>query len=117
MRLFGIRIFVSELAPARQFYLETLGLELAWDMPDLEAFGAQLENAQIIVERVAPDDEDAALVGRFVGVSLAVDDIAAKYEALKAAGVHFASPPEKQAWGGTLAQMHDPDGNVLTLLG
>jgi hypothetical protein len=34
-----------------------------------------------------------------------------------AKGVSFPQPPEKQAWGGTLAFPSDPDGNILTLVG
>ncbi len=29
----------------------------------------------------------------------------------------FTMPPTKQPWGGVLAHLKDPDGNVLTLLG
>ena len=49
------------------------------------------------------------MVGRFVGVSA--------YETLAARGVDFVGPPEKQPWGGVLAHLRDPDGNILTLLG
>ena len=70
------------------------------------------------IERVQPGDaEGEALIGRFVGASLRVDDINEVYELLRTRGVQFTSPPEKQDWGGTLAQFQDPDGNVLTLLG
>jgi uncharacterized glyoxalase superfamily protein PhnB len=55
-------------------------------------------------------------VGRFVGVSLEVTDIDATYRTLVERGVQFDAPPERQAWGGTLAHLRDPDGNVLTLL-
>jgi hypothetical protein len=29
----------------------------------------------------------------------------------------FVGPPEKEPWGGVLAHLRDPDGNILTLLG
>ena len=71
-----------------------------------------------VVDRDRPGDADGeALVGRFVGVSLRVDDIDATYQSLLAKGVPFAAPPEKQGWGGSLAHFRDPDGNELTLLG
>ncbi len=44
------------------------------------------------------------------------DDIQQTYKELSAKGVEFKSGPEKQAWDGTLAQMKDLDGNVLTLM-
>ena len=51
-----------------------------------------------------------------VMVNLAVDDIHAAYEALKAKGVDFIRPPEQEHWGGWVATFQDPDGNVLQLL-
>ena len=73
---------------------------------------------QLALERVDPSDaEGIALVGRFVGVSLQVSDIFATYETLLKRGLDFVAPPEKQPWGGVLAHLRDPDGNVLTLLG
>ena len=44
-------------------------------------------------------------------------DVFATYEALVARGVEFLGPPEKQPWGGVLAYLRDPDGNVVTLIG
>ena len=38
-------------------------------------------------------------------------------QAGKVVTVSFPEPPEKQAWGGTLAFRRDPDGNILTLVG
>ena len=70
------------------------------------------------IERVSADDEEgSALIGRFLGISLRVEDIEATYARLKDAGVPFAQPPERQSWGGALAHFQDPDGNTLTLLG
>ena len=74
--------------------------------------------SQLAIERADPDDtETAELVGRYVGVSLQVSDIDAKYKTLLDRGVEFLGPPEMQPWGGTLAHFRDPEDNVLTLLG
>tara|TARA_A100000164_G_C21572411_1_gene614626 strand:- start:171 stop:383 length:213 start_codon:yes stop_codon:yes gene_type:complete len=62
------------------------------------------------------DTEAASLVGLFVGVSLVVDDIDAMDSSLLEKGVTFTGPPEKQPCGSKLAQLKDPDGNVLMLL-
>jgi uncharacterized glyoxalase superfamily protein PhnB len=76
-----------------------------------------LDGREIILEAVAPDDPERALVGRLLAVSFAVDDIDDVYRSLVAKGVSFPEPPEVQPWGGTLAFPRDPDGNVLTLVG
>ena len=64
--------------------------------------------------RIGPD---ALPVRALLAVSFEVDDIEAVYRDLKAKGVAFPEPPEKQVWGGTLAFPRDPDGNILTLVG
>ena len=117
MKLYGVRIWVQDYDAARCFYAETLGLPLAWDMPEAGAFGVDV-GATLIVERAdSTDAESAALVGRFVGVSLQVEDIQETWHRLGELGVPFDGPPETQPWGGTLAHFRDPSGNVLTLLG
>ncbi len=117
MKLYGVRIWVDDYASAKAFYAETLGLQVVWDMPDHGVFGVDAGGPQLIVERTAPDGDDGNLIGRFVGISLQVDDIAATHADLAAKGVAFTSPPEKQFWGGSLAHFTDPAGNTLTLLG
>lgn len=117
MKLYGIRIFVDDYATARAFYVDTLGLEVSWDMAEHGTFGVNVGGPELIVEQTDPAGADGALVGRFVGVSLQVDDIQTTYEELSGKGVPFAAPPEKQFWGGSLAHFTDPAGNTLTLLG
>ena len=117
MKLYGVRIFVDDFAAARAFYIDTLGLPVTWEMAEHGAMGVGVGGAELIVEAVPADSEDRGLVGRFVGVSLQVDDIAATYADLAARGVPFDGPPDKQFWGGSLAHFRDPAGNILTLLG
>lgn len=119
MKLYGLRIFVDDYQAARHFYLETLGLTLAWEMAEHGALGVSLDGPQFIIEAVDADSsaEDRSLVGRFLGVSLQVDNIQETYADLLAKGVAFTAPPEQQFWGGSLAHFKDPAGNVLTLLG
>lgn len=117
MKLYGVRIFVDDLEAARRFYGQTLGLAEAWRADAMGAFGVTVGGSELIIETVDDDAERRELVGRFVGVSLQVDDLAAAHQSLTAKGVRFVSPPQKQAWGGSLAHFEDPAGNVLTLLG
>lgn len=121
-RLSVVRVFVKDWPRAVRFYTETLGIPLAFQ--DEELGWAQLATgqAQLALERFtakAPGRArtEAALVGRFLGVSLAVADVYAIYEQLFARGVDFLAPPEQMPWGGVLAHLRDPDGNVLTLVG
>ncbi len=113
--LSALRIFVDDLAGARDFYEDTLGLPLVWTAEGALGFDV---GVSLIVESVPADadDDDRALVGRFVGCSFAVDDIDAHYTELAGRGVTFHGPPAHQQWGGHLAHFDDPAGNVLTLV-
>jgi lactoylglutathione lyase len=116
--LYAVRIFAADWSATVAFYRDVIGLVEKFS--DEAAGWAEFDvgGPSLAVERPAPDDaEGAALVGRFLGVSLSVADIATTYESLAAKGVEFLGPPEQQPWGGVLAHFKDPDGNIVTLLG
>ena len=73
-KLLLVRIFVSDWPRAVRFYTETLGLALSF--ADEKLGWAQLAtgDASLALERFVPEpgDLEGDLVGRFVGVSLAV---------------------------------------------
>jgi len=82
---------------AIRFYAETLEMTIAYRSDEMGWAQTAPGRGQLALERVAPSDQEGrALAGR---------------------GVDFIGPPEKQPWGGVLAHLRDPDGNVLTLLG
>jgi len=116
--LHSVRIFVYDWDRCVDFYRDQIGLKLVF--ADSESGWAHFEvgPVHIGIERcVLGEPEADALVGRFVGISLAVSDIQHTYKELSSAGVQFSSPPTKQTWGGVLAHFKDPDGNIVTLLG
>ena len=117
MRLYAVRIFVHDFERACAFYGQVLGLEERYRSDEQGWAEYDVGGAGLGVERLAEDDPEAHLVGRFLGVSLMVEDIEATHARLSAAGVEFTGAPETQPWGGVLAHLADPDGNVLTLLG
>lgn len=118
MRLAAVRVFVSDLAGAAAFYRDQVGLELEQMVLDQGFAVFRLAGGgELVLEEDAPDEETAdGLAGRFVGVSLAVDDLDAAFDALSDQGVRFTGPPEVQPWGGSLAHFLDPDDNILTLV-
>ena len=117
-KLYAVRIFVRDWDRALRFYTETLGLDTTFRSDELGWAELDTGEAHLALERAAPDDaESQALVGRYVGASLQVSDIYALHEELVGRGVEFEGAPEQQPWGGVLAHLRDPDGNVLTLLG
>lgn len=118
MSLAAVRVFVSDIAGATQFYEQSIGLR-----PTVSAFDdgfaifTLANGVDLILEEDMPDDEeDENLVGRFVGVSIAVAEIDRVYDDLTDKGVRFVEAPERQPWGGILAHFLDPDDNILTLV-
>ena len=124
-RLLLVRIFVRDFERAVRFYTETLGMPLAFRDDAIGGAQLRIAGADLALEldrgeREADgegEDSDEDMVGRFVGVSLAVEDIEHTYQTLLARGVEFLRPPQRMPWGGVLAHLRDPDGNVLTLAG
>jgi catechol 2,3-dioxygenase-like lactoylglutathione lyase family enzyme len=112
-----VRVFVSDLARAISFYRDALGIPLDVDGNDGGFAIFRPGGMSLLIEVVTDEDAEAAkLVGRFVGLSFRVDDVAVAYEELSRRGVRFDGGPETQPWGGTLAHFYDPDRNVLTLV-
>lgn len=116
--LYAVRIFSFRWDEALAFYRDRIGFVPTYVDEQLGWAEFKLGGARIALERSDPNDpESKELVGRFVGVSIHVDDIRGLYQRLRDAGVSFPGPPERQPWGGVLAHFADPDGNVLTLMG
>ena len=113
-----VHVFVSDFERSLRFYTETLGLVIDYSDGTNWAQFVTGPDVSLAIEKCAPDrvEHGSKLVGRFVGVTLMVDDIGSQYDRLVSAGVKFSGEPEKQHFGGTLAHLHDPDGNVLTLM-
>lgn len=117
MNLNTVRVFVRDIAPAKRFYEQSLGLALRVDGSRYGYCVFDAGNTTLVVEVVgddAPEDEQV-LVGRFTGLSFAVRDVNAKYAELLSRGVAFSGAPELQTWGGSVATLRDPAGNELQI--
>jgi catechol 2,3-dioxygenase-like lactoylglutathione lyase family enzyme len=118
MQIDSVRLFVSDIHAARQFYAGLLALPLVADGSSQGFCVFQSGGVQLVVEAVAPDapGDDQVLVGRFTGLSFAVADAAATCAAWQQRGVRFTGLPERQFWGGILATFCDPSGNQLQIV-
>lgn len=117
MKLRIVRIGVRDLDRALAFYRDQVGLETTVESPELGWAQLDTGEANLALEHWPEGSDDEGLVGRFVGVSLEVDDVEETWRTLKQRGVEFVGDPVRMPWGGVLAHFRDPDGNVLTLLG
>ena len=108
-----VNVYVSDLDRAIEFYEQILGLEKQFADAD---FGyASFDAGPIRLGLAVAGEGQAALIGRQTGIGLSSKDLEADYARLSAKGVKFSMPPEKQPWGGFMALMDDPDGNVFYL--
>ena len=108
-----VNVYVSDLTAAVEFYEQILGLEKQF--ADVEFGYASFAAGPIRLGLAVASKEQQALVGRHTGIGLCSKDLQADYERLVDKGVNFSMPPQKQPWGGFMALMDDPDGNVFYL--
>lgn len=111
MQVAYVNIFVTNLERATAFYRDILGLPLQFSSQEhgYSSFTA----GSIRLGVVQAGAEHASLVGRHTGVGLEVADLEAEHARLVGLGVHFTMPPTRQPWGGFMAMIADPDGNVF----
>jgi len=109
----NIVIFVTDLAKAKAFYVDLLGLPLAGQSEMLMEFFPGASTTLGVA--LALQDEARKLVGRHTGITLTVEKIEALCEALSAGGIRFVEPLESSPWG-KMAVVADHDGNQLALV-
>ena len=111
----GITLWTGDLEQMLRFYRDILRLPLH-SFHEAEGFAAfQLGELRFNVGRhsaVSGASRDPLRIMPHLGVS----DIHAEHARLAAAGVAFIRAPEQEHWGGWVATLKDPDGNVLQLL-
>lgn len=106
-------IFVTDLARAKSFYVDLLGLPVAGQSEMLIEFFPG--TATTLGVSLALHEDARALVGRHTGITLKVENIASVCEALKKGGVHFVEPLESSPWG-KMAVVQDFDGNMIAMV-
>ncbi len=106
-------IFVTDLAKAKSFYVDLLGLPVAGQSEMLIEFFPGTTTTMGV--SLALHDDVRSLVGRHTGITLKVDNIVDVCETLKNGGVHFVEPLESSPWG-KMAVVQDFDGNMIAMV-
>lgn len=109
----NIVIFVTDLAKAKAFYVDLLGLPLAGQSEMLIEFFPGAPSTLGVA--LAMQDEARKLVGRHTGITLKAEKIEELCETLSSGGVRFVEPLESSPWG-KMAVVADPDGNQIALV-
>jgi predicted enzyme related to lactoylglutathione lyase len=109
----NIVIFVTDLAKAKSFYVDLLGLPLAGQSEMLIEFfpGA----ATTFGVSLALHEDARSLIGRHTGITLKVENIVTVCESLTHGGATFVEPLESSPWG-KMAVVQDFDGNLIALV-
>jgi predicted enzyme related to lactoylglutathione lyase len=109
----NIVVFVTDLAKAKSFYVDLLGLPVAGQSEMLIEFFPGTSTTMGV--SLALHEDSRILVGRHTGITLKVENIVDVCEALKNGGVHFVEPLESSPWG-KMAVVQDFDGNMIALV-
>lgn len=111
-----IIIFVSDMERSTAFYRDLLGLSLKFSSPSWTEFAAGSTTLALHPARMTPVSsfQEQAPAGQ-AQLGFEVDDLDALYASLQPQGLRFSQPPQKQAEGGKIAIVHDPDGLGITL--
>jgi predicted enzyme related to lactoylglutathione lyase len=111
----GILIYTSEerFAAMRHFYVDVLGLAPRSDRPGFVNFEFADQRLTIAVHS---DIECANHDPLHLMVNLAASDIDATYRSAVVRGARSLRPPEQETWGGRIATLQDPDGNIIQLM-
>ena len=107
---------VTDQDRALEFYTKGLGFRVISDSPfdDRQRWielGIPRAETRLVLF-TAPGQE--SLIGGFMNVTFAAQDVEATVEELKARGVKFVQEAKKADWG-TSAIFEDPDGNQFLL--
>ena len=117
--LWGVRYQVKDVSRSINFYTQQLGLKL--DQQHLPAFGqVSIGDLKLILSgpgasgsRQMPNGKQQE-PGGWNRIILQVDDLPARIETLKQAGLRFRNEMEVGP-GGKQVQLEDPDGNPIEL--
>jgi methylmalonyl-CoA/ethylmalonyl-CoA epimerase len=113
-----IALTVRDLAVAKRFYGETLGMKFLFDAGSIVFF--QCGTVRLMIGLAEKTDDTAAVAGAGTIIYFKVAEIRAICEMLKAQGVEFvqdahlvAKMPDHDLW---MAFLKDPSGNTLGLM-
>lgn len=123
-----LALIVDDYDAAIAFFVEKLGFELVEDSPATTNDGRPKRwvvvrppggQTGILLAQADGDSQREAIGQQFagrVGLFLRVDDFAASYQRMKAAGVEFVTQPRTEPYG-QVAVFSDVSGNRWDLLG
>ena len=104
-------IAAADVAAAKRFYHDVLGLEVMMDLGWIATYGS---NQQMTVQiSIASEGGSGTPVP---DLSIEVDDVAAALDAMRAAGFPIEYGPVDEPWGVRRFYVRDPFGKLVNIL-
>lgn len=112
-----INLFVEDLAAAKTFYADVLGLPFAFGDENAAAYslGGTLINllpVDAARKQIAPAKVASPEAGARVQLAIVVDEIDGRVAELRSKGISIINGPEDQPWGMRTASFADPAGHI-----
>jgi catechol 2,3-dioxygenase-like lactoylglutathione lyase family enzyme len=107
-RLSHLFVTVGDVAAAREFWTEAIGLEVLLEDDGYVRVGGG-DGFSIGIEHAAES------VGPAVEVVVRVADVDASYERFRMAGIECDAPPRDMPWGARHIWLRDPDGRTVSI--
>ncbi|MDJ0923167.1 MAG: VOC family protein [Acidimicrobiia bacterium] len=113
--LAGVLVFTSKdrFPEMRDFYVDVLGLT-----PRSDRFGfVNFEfGTQRLTVAVHSELAEANRDPLHIMINLRCNDVESAYAAAMERGAAALRPPQSEKWGGKIATLQDPDGNIVQLM-
>lgn len=104
-------IATSDVAAARRFYGEVLGLDLLMDLGWIVTWGSEATmRVQVGVATQGGSDTPVP------DLSIEVDDLAEALQRVRAAGIAIEYGPAQEPWGVRRFYVRDPFGKLVNIL-
>ncbi|MDX8527226.1 VOC family protein [Mesorhizobium sp. MSK_1335] len=100
-----------DIAAAKRFYQDVLGLDLLMDMGWIATYGSQ-QTMAVQISFMAQGGSDTPVPD----LSIEVDDVDASLDAMKAAGFAIEYGPADEPWGVRRFYVRDPFGRLVNIL-
>jgi len=136
----AINIYVKDQERSREFYVEKLGFDVAFDarlQSGTRWLAVAPPDGTAVLALIAPKpaSKEHQLIGRSTGIMFVAEDAVATYEKWRRRGVRFLSTPrlrrveyrpsatgrgapgQQPVWGGIFTRFRDIDGNTFGLAG
>ena len=104
-------IATADVAAAKRFYQEVLGLDTLMDLDWIVTYGAQAK-ASVQVSIMSEGGSGTAVPD----LSIEVDDLEAALTRVKAAGIAIEYGPADEPWGVRRFYVRDPFGKLVNIL-